>query len=673
MAELQTGSLERFYPKEKMTRPHVEIDYNADALRGNSTDSEKNIAIIGSATDGDPSKIYELTNMIQAKSIFGSGEIIEALSLIWNPSRQQQVANVNGGGKVYAIRSEDAKPASLDMGAIKLVSKVYGNNANKIGVKLDKNPVTGSYRLTVSYPTDSYTQVYDNLGQLFRLSYTGEKAVATYSVEKASDGTATKFVLKLGDTVDTQTVVKTYDLTIPAYSHINAVMQDIQLMPEFSAEILPSGADSSLFSKFLDEVTDVNIKVVQETTTTSTTSTTTSTTTERPEGAKAIKVSDDSAIVNVDGEGSSEVKESAPMKASVFRNETEKPENFKGAVVTANLGDIGDKLTYDAYVSATIDLSKTLDSEGFDLTYLAGGQTGTVPVSWADKLQYIAQTDAYYVVPLTESSSVHAETKAFINDQNVLGHNMRAFVGGGFNETLTQSIVRQSQIKDPRVALVGNSGYFNDWSTGASVHLKGYMMGALASGVQSGLQIGGALTNKYVDITSLDQNFTGADLDKLNQNGVITVERLTNRGSVAGFRFVQDVTTYNSTNEPVKSRISLGEETDFLFDSLRFQLEKRFIGTNIEVASATVLKSFIESFLGEQKRQGVIVDFSAENITVVINGNTAQISFTVAPSQTLDNIYVEGAYENFTSATNTGTTYTSSNSIEHDQSLGYYR
>lgn len=644
--------IERIYPRQNMgTRPHVETSYNADALRGSSTDSAKNIAIIGSATDGNPNKVYEVTNMIQAKSIFQSGELLDALSVIWNPSSQQQFSGANGGGKVYAVRSEDAKSASLDLGAVKFTSLVYGDNANKIGVKLDRNPINNAYRLTVDYPTASYKQVYDNLGQLFKLSYTGEKAVATYSVEKAEDGTATKFIIKLGDTVDLLSVVKSYDLTLPIYSRIADVMQDIQLLPDFYAEIMPSGANSALFSKYLDEVKDANIKVIKETAPTSSTTTTTTTTTSSTTTSTTT------------------VKEDSPVAPKA----TEKPEEFTGAVITANLGDIGDKLTYDTYVTASVNLSKSLSSEGFGMTYLIGGSTGTIPISWANKLQYLAQTDAYYVIPLSESSSVHAETRAFISDQNVQGHNMRAFVGGGYNESITQSIVRQSQIKDPRVALIGNSGYFNDVSTGASLHLKGYMMAALASGVQSGLQIGGALTNKYVEVTSLDQNFTGADLNKLNSNGVIALERLTNRGQVSGFRFVQDVTTYNSTNEPVKSRISLGEETDFLFDDLRFELEKRFIGTNIQITSATVLKSFVESFLGNKKRAGSIVDFNAEDITVIINGNVASISFTVKPSQTLDYIYVEGAYENYISGTDTSTTYTSGNAIEHDSSLGIYR
>lgn len=644
--------IERIYPKQNMgTRPHVETGYNADALRGSSTDSDKNIAIIGSATDGNPDKVYEVTNMIQAKSIFQSGEILDALSVIWNPSNQQQFSSTTGGGKVYAIRAEDAKPATLDLGALKFTSLVYGDNANKIGVKLDHNPVNNAYRLTVDYPTVNYKQVYDNLGQLFKLSYTGDKAVATYSVEKAKDGTATKFVIKLGDTTSNMVVAKSYDLTLPIYSRIADVMQDVQLTPDFSAEIMPSGANSALFSKYLDEVTDANIKVVKPTTTTTTTTT----------------VKDD--IPKANTSDTSTGTNNVPTPA-VFRDSTEE---FTGAIVTANLGDIGDKLTYDAYISGSVDLSKSLSADGFDMTYLSGGETGTIPISWAKKLQYLSQTDAYYVVPLSESSSVHAETRAFINDQVVQGHNMRAFVGGGFNESITQSIIRQSQLKDPRVALIANSGYFNDVSTGASLHLKGYMMSALACGVQSGLQIGGALTNKYVDIISLDQNFTGAELNKLNSNGVIALERLTNRGQVSGYRFVQDVTTYNSTNEPVKSRISLGEETDFLFDDLRYELEKRFIGTNIQVTSATVLKSFVESFLGNKKREGVIVDFNAEDIVVVINSNIANISFTVMPSQTIDFIFVEGAYKNYTSGTDTSSTYTGGNATEHDTSLGQYR
>lgn len=60
-----------FYPKFTDSRPHVEIEYNDDALSNTSSDSEKNIFIIGSATQGNPNTVYELNSLSEAKLLLG--------------------------------------------------------------------------------------------------------------------------------------------------------------------------------------------------------------------------------------------------------------------------------------------------------------------------------------------------------------------------------------------------------------------------------------------------------------------------------------------------------------------------------------------------------------------------------------------------------------------------
>jgi len=178
------------------------------------------------------------------------------------------------------------------------------------------------------------------------------------------------------------------------------------------------------------------------------------------------------------------------------------------------------------------------------------------------------------------------------------------------------------------------------------------MVAALGAGVASGLQIGGDITNKYVNMLSIDQDFTSQQIDQLYQNGVIVIEPINNRGAESGFRFVAGITTYNSTNEPVKSKIGLGEITDFLFGDLRVALEKDFIGANVKVGSADIIKNYVASFLLKESmsENGLIVDFDENDIEVQIDGDTVYLRFTVKPSQTIDYIYVYGAYDNFTAS-----------------------
>ena len=50
-------NMKRIYPKFNDSRPHVETNYDDSALSNSSSNSDKNIFMIGSASDGDPTKV----------------------------------------------------------------------------------------------------------------------------------------------------------------------------------------------------------------------------------------------------------------------------------------------------------------------------------------------------------------------------------------------------------------------------------------------------------------------------------------------------------------------------------------------------------------------------------------------------------------------------------------
>jgi len=171
------------------------------------------------------------------------------------------------------------------------------------------------------------------------------------------------------------------------------------------------------------------------------------------------------------------------------------------------------------------------------------------------------------------------------------------------------------------------------------------MHAALVAGLASGLEVGEPITYKKLNIESLDHKYTGDQLDQLHNSGVIMTEFVRTRTS-SHFRVVSDPTTYNVSTEPVQNRISLGEVSDFLTTELREVLDNEFIGTRIRNTSASIMKNRVESFLDQQKKvNGLIVDYSPDDVQVVISGNTARINLTVQPSQGLDFINVYITYE----------------------------
>ena len=598
-------NMKRIYPKYNDSRPHVETNYDDSALSNSASDSQKNIFMIGSAADGDPTKVYTLNTLSQAKGTFGSGDLVNAMELAWDPSND----SLTSGGTIYAMRAEDATQASLTKGALSFVSKVFGDNANKVGIALDNDVITGAPRITVTYDPKNYSRVYTNIGSMFTLSYKGTAAAAGYSVEKGADGYASKFTLATGQSIDALEEVKSFDLQSQAYQTMADLVQGITAVSGFSAGVVGSTVVETKYLDIVDPAVDCK---------------------------------------------------TAPV------------------TVTAKVGDAVHALRYDSYVTLSVassgaptgvkvettDNSATVTSNSeaqefpapFEKTFLTGGSTGTVPVSWADKFKNVVGNNAYYIVALTDQENIHAELKAFLDEEADLGYNYRGFVGGGFNEEPEEMISRQISLKDERINLVGQSGYYANLS-GASVHIPAYLMAAYAAGVASSLQIGGALTNKYISLVSLDQELTGDQLDTLNSNGVISIEKVVNRNATGGYRFVQDVTTYNSSNEPVKSRLSLGELTDFLFDDLKLYLEQNFIGTNIRTTTADDIKAGVSSFLYNEASSdhGLITSYKESDITVSISGDVAYVVFSAAPSQTMDNIVVYGTYTNYTASSTTET------------------
>lgn len=729
----------RVYPRFKQTRPHVEVNYDDSSLRGNSGASEKDIALIGSATNGKPNTIYEITSSLQARTVFGSGELVDAAELAWGSKDTGDV------GTIYAMRIEDATPAELKAAGVKFVSKVYGDSANNITVKMERNDLTKAMRVTVDYKDAKYHKVYDSIGQMFKLQYQLNDPIngkATYDVVKTKEGRASKFVLNIHDakvpvtstttsTTSTSTSTTASTTIVPDDTtttttnknpvYATAIRFDVNEATiksgdavKLSYAVTPEDADVSTltFSSDNEGIAKVdasgrvttsentngiaNIKVsvkdasgkdvsdVLKLTVSPTADTVGNTTVAK----FALEADSDNGMVDIQqsfdltnseydtifglmqalqkipnmlvymlkGGDNTEIKTAYLDEAKEVDISQDINDYEKAGYVWALQGDLVDKLQWDNYIYAEADLGEKAP-DPFSEVHLAGGKTGEIPISWESKMRQFLQVPAYYLVPVTQSEAVHEEAREVVNNSYELGHSMRAFVGAGINEGIGQLISRQQDLQDGRVALVGTSGYVK-MNDGRDFHAAGYMLAAKAAGVASQLSIGGAITNKYVNLESIDQNFTSSDYDLLNQNGVIMFEPISNRGVDKGFRFVQDVTTYNSTTEPIKQRISLGEITDFLFDDLRFYLEENYIGQNVKVSTADILKNAVDSFLDRQVRDGLIVAYDSSDTQVVIDADRAWIGFTIQPSQTLDYITVYGAFSNYKDSSGKSTALT---------------
>lgn len=603
-------TMQLIYPKTWNARPHVTTEYDDSALTNQASESAKNIFMLGSATEGDPNAVYEVKSSAQAREIFGSGDLVKAMELIWNPSGDFY----QNGGTVYAQRVENATQAKLTKGPLTFVSKIFGANANKINISLKKDAITNAYTLRVEYDPKTYAQNYTNLGNIVQISY-GDLNPQFKTVAYQVDGSpirATKFTLLGGDSMSSLQPIQSYDLTKEAYENMEKLLTAINEIPGIQASPLKSCA---------------RIKT-----------TTLDLTTDDSGNSKSVEIGGrDNPTVITDFYGDLVYATRFERYVDIKINRLAQPTSVT-ATASADGVNVSAKPAF-------------IDVEAIDNEQLQGGDDGYVPVSWSDKFNSVHGRNVYYIVPLTAEDNVHAELQEFLNEENVLGYNYMAFVGGGYNENFNTILNRQMALRSNRIGLVANSGYYKSL-TGQETHIPAYLMAAYVAGIASSLDVGEAVTNKYMNLVKLDQNFSGDELNQLDENGVIAIEDVINRNATGGFRVVEDVTTYNSTNEPTKSYISLQELTDFLFDDLRIYLEENFIGEPTRQATGSLISSFVEAFLKKRVSSGLLASYNHNSIQCVINGNQAYVSFEAAPARELRTILVKGVYTNFTSRTN---------------------
>ena len=595
----------RVSPRDTETRPHVNLYSDDSQLVGKPSDSPKPIAIIGSATTGEPNKVYEVKSLTQAKKIFGPSPLFDAIELAWQPNNN----TFGGAGAIYATRIEDAKAASLVEGSLTFTSQIFGEDSNNIAVALSQNPLNNSYTVKVSNKSTGEDTVYDNLGRIGLVNYQPndpKNGSANIAIKHDTDGTATSLTLNIKDTatpvVPSATTVNeagkaliekqvVFDLSNPKYGTLFNLLDSLNIIPNVTVEWASASASQNIPSTLLDAVDNLDI--------------------------------------------------TKPLTAP------------DAATLWAVAGDMVEHLCYDNNVNVVADVSKPLPSP-FPLTNLAGGETGDAPISWANKFHNLDKTPFYYLVPLTDSSAIHAEAVAYVNDRYSAEHNSTVFAGAGVNETVSKLLGRVKNLNSPRAELVGTSGSFN-FQDGRIVGVPAYMVAAAMAGIASSLPIGNSITYKEINLVSTDQNFTSNDLDNLNEAGVITVTPLVNRSAVSNYRITNDPTTAvaNPSTDILGTRLSMVEARDFMFDDLRYYLASKYIGETVTALSASQLADAVDTFLYENSQgDGYILSYDPASINVTVTGNSAVIYFSVALRRTLESIDVYGTFTNYTETAN---------------------
>lgn len=285
----------------------------------------------------------------------------------------------------------------------------------------------------------------------------------------------------------------------------------------------------------------------------------------------------------------------------------------------------------------------------FSLTPLQGGSNGTVPTTWANYFDALRTADipyAYYVVPLTPSQTIHEELSSVVTELSISGYPLRAIVGGQLGETLQFTLARKAALYSSRVSLLGDD-FLVKMGDGRQYSMPAYVATGFVAGILSGLPVGTPLTYKQLRILQSLRGYSSDELENLYTSGVIAVEKVRNMGS-ASYRFTSDPTTLNDDNDPVSATISLGEETDFLVNDLRAELDNTFIGIRSTATTANDIKAAVSTFLLAKKNSGIINDYDSGDIVASLFGDTINVTFTVYPARGIQKIIATMNYQTVT-------------------------
>lgn len=568
------------YPNSKSVRPSVNITTDTDNLVGSSTETAKQLMLVGMANGGEPAKPYKITTYAQAKSIFRGGDLLDAIEVALSPSATEH------SGTIWAERVGNATQATFKNNGLSITSKSYSVEANNIQTSLVKNTLNDTYNLSVNFDLDGHYKTYTNLGKIAGIYYTGSQAYAEVSIETDKNvgdekhtGFATKLVLKAGADKDSASLVHEFPLAQGQYGKVNKLISDINSIAGFSANYFYSG-NKNIETKYLD-------------------------------GIEAQEISKDST---------------------------------KPTYLTSLGGDIVLSLANEADEAISAEYDPSLgEPEPYELANLTGGTSSELPpTSWIKEFRNLATVPAYYLVPLTDDISIQQETSAFCADRNREADPRAVIVGGGYNDTLDYSINRASNLKslDVRVAVNAISGY-RLMNNGTVQHLPAYLIAAQMGGLATGLDLGESITYKPLNLSDIDQKFTADELDRLDENGVIAVEYVRNRASQM-FRVTNDITTARAlgSKAPERTELGAGEAIDFLVVNLRAEIEDKFIGTSTSLTSAADIKTCIISFLQQEQNTGIIQDYNEADIHVVVNGERVDVQITCQLSRAIKEVNI---------------------------------
>lgn len=437
-------------------------------------------------------------------------------------------------------------------------------------IKIANGTLLGTKKVTIYDQSSGIYESFDNLGNLFTLSYNGPEKYAAYEVAQDPADQTLFFNTYIGDNAESAELDISIKLDKNVYKSITALMQAIEVYENYQINA------ANRFNQRIP-VDELDITYAR--------------------------------------------------KSIVPKPGTAAPR------VTAVYSDIARTLNMNSqFVQVTAINSEYGELENMPYTSLEGGSNGTSPASWAKFFEDLSDFDTYYIVPLTGDMAVHAELASHIDAlSGNLGRERRGVIGGYSGETIEETISRAQDVRHPRMQLVHGGCY--DYDKGQLKLNPPYILAAQHAGRCAALEDGESATHDVYSMVNPEYKLQRQEITRLLDAGVLAFEYVLGRNgsNQSSVRLVHDLTTDISSTDTVHVERATGALADSINMEIRERFDALFTGKRMSTRDIENAKVAIMSVLQRRQRMEQILAF--KDIYIVKEGTIMEVHYSVAPAE----------------------------------------
>ncbi|NIU02216.1 MAG: hypothetical protein GWN01_15340 [Nitrosopumilaceae archaeon] len=546
------------------------------------------VAIVGEAEGGAPGatsgvQTFTSEDIGALTQIYKSGPIVDAARILTQPARDPRVANGAGLIRVYKTNASTQSTLALENASAttlyNLQSANYGEDENLISVTIEAGTDTDARIITVQKGADKEVLSENPRNIYMSIQYTGGEASADMTIQGNTLAVDTGGADDININLTGKTIQQVVDIIDANANYTASTSLKLASVRE-ATDLDPISTNTDVKTAVVDiyaqqkEILDI-INAESSLVT-------------------ATKVADVEGIVAT-------ISKTFMSGAAKGASTNSNFQNGFDALLAERCNTVVPLISRDATDLASdglTDSSSTFEVDAVNLQAVTHCITASNTKNRSERNCYVSVKDTFANTQ-TAAQDINSERASMLfQDVEVLNSN-------------------------------GNLAVLEPWAASC-----------ILAGIQAGTDVGTPATFKGINVNSISHSDYNSktQIDLAIDAGLTPLEE---RDS-GGFRVVVHNTTYSTDANFVFNRVHVLEAADTVAYNLRQQLEAIFVGTKGRTGTADAIYNTIVSIMQSFLDADIIVgdDTNAgkgfKDLTVVLNGNAAEVDITITPVQGID-------------------------------------